>query len=32
MRDRAAIIKDIVRKLKAADWKTIWFIYHYLGE
>lgn len=32
MQDRASIIKEIIRRLKAADWDTIWFIFFYLGE
>ena len=32
MQDRASVIKEIVRRLRAADWKTIWFIFYYLAE
>ena len=30
MHERTAIIKEIVRRLKSADWKTLWFIFYYL--
>ena len=31
MQDRASVIKEIVRRLRAADWKTIWFIFMIAG-
>ena len=32
MQERSALIKEIVRRLMAADWKTLWFVYKYLEE